>query len=367
MLGYAAPPITLRDAAASPELPVPSLGPDHNAGAEAQDQLSEMVLEGYRTGPAQPLPEPDGDWREPSAIHSETASRDHAASQDPPPAHAPQGWMTAPASPTAPVADAARPRSRALWIVAGMVGAAVIGVAAWQVYTRLIVPPTGSIGRITSRPSEPHVVAPPDDGAIIAGASDDAEASAPADATQAAVGLADAAQVARGPGDARTASGAPADAAQVATIRPAVPTAPGDSLSIASTPPGARVFLDGADAGTTPLKLPGSPDRHTIALLLASHELYVVQVDGHGTFQVPLKEVTPSNGPAGIKVLRCKDKDRYYVFVDGKPTGQTCPTERIGCEVGPHTVEVYDVVSETRRKWDIVVKDTRLSFRVRVE
>ena len=30
-------------------------------------------------------------------------------------------------------------------------------------------------------------------------------------------------------------------------------------------------------------------------------------------------------------------------------------------------VEVYDVVSETRRKWDIVVKDTRLSFRVRVD
>ena len=50
------------------------------------------------------------------------------------------------------------------------------------------------------------------------------------------------------------------------------------------------------------------------------------------------------------------------MFVDGKPTGQTCPTERIGCEVGPHTVEVYDVVTETRRKWDINVKDTRLSY-----
>ena len=72
-------------------------------------------------------------------------------------------------------------------------------------------------------------------------------------------------------------------------------------------------------------------------------------------------------GPAGIKVLKCKDKDRYYVFVDGKPTGQTCPTERIDTELGPHTVEVYDVVSETRRKWEIDVKDTRLSFRVRVD
>jgi hypothetical protein len=149
--------------------------------------------------------------------------------------------------------------------------------------------------------------------------------------------------------------------------KPLAPIATGDTLSIDSTPPGARVFIDGSDTGATPLKLPGSPDRHSIALLLAGHELYLAQADGHGTFQVPLKEVTPTNGPAGIKVLRCKDKDRYYVFVDGKHTGQTCPTERIGCEVGPHTVEVYDVVSETRRKWDIVVKDTRLSFRIRVE
>jgi len=136
---------------------------------------------------------------------------------------------------------------------------------------------------------------------------------------------------------------------------------------IASTPPGARVYLDGADSGVTPLKLPGTPDRHTIALWLAGHELYTVQFDGHGSFQIQLKEVTPINGPAGIKVLRCKDKERYYVLVDGKPTGQTCPTERIGCELGPHTVEVYDFVSETRRKWEIDVKETRLSFRVRVE
>jgi hypothetical protein len=127
------------------------------------------------------------------------------------------------------------------------------------------------------------------------------------------------------------------------------------------------VFLDGSDAGVTPLHLPSSPDRHNLALLLAGHDLYLAQVVGHGTFQIPLKEVTPASGPAGIKVLKCKDKERYYVFIDGKPTGQTCPTERIECEMGPHTVEVYDVVSETRRKWDIVVKETRLSFRVRVE
>jgi len=103
-----------------------------------------------------------------------------------------------------------------------------------------------------------------------------------------------------------------------------------------------------------------------MALLLAGHELYVAEVDGHGSFQIPMKPITPNGGPAGIKVLKCT-KDRYYVFVDGKPTGMVCPTERIGCDIGPHVVEVYDVVTETRRKWDITVADTRLSYRVRVE
>ncbi|HEY1552748.1 MAG TPA: protein kinase [Kofleriaceae bacterium] len=140
-----------------------------------------------------------------------------------------------------------------------------------------------------------------------------------------------------------------------------------DALQITSTPPGARVFIDGADQGVTPVKLGGTSDRHTMALLLASHDLYVAEVDGHGSFSIPLTQITPPGGPAGIKVIKCKDKDRYYVYVDGKATGMTCPTERIDCTTGPHTVEVYDVVTETRRKWDITVTDTRLSYRVRIE
>jgi hypothetical protein len=145
------------------------------------------------------------------------------------------------------------------------------------------------------------------------------------------------------------------------------PAGNSDSLQIASTPAGARVFIDGADQGVTPVKLAGSADRHTMALSAAGFELYVAEVDGHGAFQVPLKAVTPTGGPAGIKVIKCKDKDRYYVFVDGKPTGMTCPTERIETTVGAHTVEVYDLVTENRRKWDINVVDTRLSYRVRVD
>ena len=77
-----------------------------------------------------------------------------------------------------------------------------------------------------------------------------------------------------------------------------------------------------------------------------------------GRSRSTLKEVTPSNGPAGIKVLKCV-KDRCTTCRSmASRAARLHPTERIGCDVGPHTVEVYDVVSATRRKWDIVVKDT---------
>ncbi len=176
-------------------------------------------------------------------------------------------------------------------------------------------------------------------------------------------------------GSAVVAAGSSAGSAVVAAgsdagsaAKPVVaPTGSSDSLAIASTPAGARVFIDGADQGVTPVKLSGSSDRHTMALLAPGYELYVAEVDGHGAFAIPLKAVTPTGGNAGIKVIKCKDKARYYIFVDGKPTGMTCPSERIDTSIGPHTVEVYDLVTETRRKWDINVTDERLSYRVRVD
>jgi hypothetical protein len=144
------------------------------------------------------------------------------------------------------------------------------------------------------------------------------------------------------------------------------PTGASDQLEIASKPAGARVFIDGADQGTTPVKLAGSSDRHNIALLLPGHDLYVAEIDGHGQFSINMTPITPHGGRAGIKVLRCH-KDRYYVFVDGQPTGMLCPTERIHTTLGTHTVEVYDAVTESRQKFDINIKQDRLSFRVRLE
>ena len=424
MLGYAAPPLPARATPSAPfppvttlppepgnedELPVPALPPEQQL-EPAADPLSEMVLEGFRTGPMQvPTVEPSAWPEEPSAGPGEHEPHPAgympipAPPDEPPPPHG--GWMPAPAPPPVSTPMTAPPRRRAVWILVGMLGAVVVALGAWQLYVQVVTPPSSRGISVkadkppTADPTQVAIAPPaPSTGSAAspptgsAAAPPTGSAAAPPTGSAAAPSTGSAASPTRGSAASATAgsaaapstgsaasptrgSAASATAGSAATPGPGPTpgpppiTSPGASgeLVITSTPTGARVYLDGADAGVTPLKLPGTPDRHNLALMLAGHELYIVQVDGHGSFQIPLKEVTPINGPAGIKVLRCKDKERYYVFVDGKPTGQTCPSERIGCEMGPHTVEVYDLVSETRRKWDIDVKETRLSFRVRVE
>ena len=308
------------------------------------------------TEPLEPPPSSSAAWAAPS-VPSQPAIR---VSSPQPNAEIPSLQPPPPPAPEL-ARRATRSSGNGTWIAIALLGLGAVGVGGYFVYTNVVV---------DDEPA-PRPVATAKD------------AGAKADAAQ--VALADAVEVDAGavamPPDAAVApdaTAAPLDATRVAvTVDAAAPVAidagvvapagPSDQLSITSTPPGAHVYLDGADVGQTPLKLPAANDRHTIALLLPGHELYIAEVDGKGAFAIPLKEVTPSGGPAGIKVLRCKDKDRYYVFVDGKPTGMLCPTERIDVEVGPHTVEVYDAVSESRKKWDVVVKDTRLSVRVKIE
>ncbi|MBA3455992.1 MAG: PEGA domain-containing protein, partial [Deltaproteobacteria bacterium] len=280
----------------------------------------------------------------PPAPPSTSRAAPHAAVESEP---APRILPARPPAPTASASSTAPSRSRIPVIVAlGLLAAGGVAFAAWQVMRN-----NADDAKVT-----------------VAAAPTDAAGSA-----KAVVGAADAAVAVPTTTDAATTQivDAAAAAPDVATVaaKPDGPTATptSDSLTIDSKPAGARVYVDGAETGVTPLKLPASADRHTIALLLAGYELYIAEVDGAGAFAIPLKEVTPPGGPAGIKVLKCKDKDRYYVFLDGKPTGQMCPTERIDTEIGAHTVEVYDAVTETRKKFDVTVKDTRLSVRVKIE
>ncbi len=320
------------------------------------------------TEPLEPPPSSSAAWTAPSPP-SQPAIR--VSSPHPQPhAEIPSLQPQPPKAPKHP-----KQKSSAPWILLALLGVGGLAVGGYFVYTKVVLDDDTATSKPVATKSDAGAAAAAD-AAVVAVATDAAAATtidAAIASTDAAVVSADAAVAVA----AIDAAAPPADAARVAAVDAAAPidagtpvvtpTGSSDQLSITSTPSGAHVYLDGSDVGQTPLKLPAANDRHTIALMLPGHELYIAEVDGKGAFAIPLKEVTPSGGPAGIKVLKCKDKDRYYVFVDGKPTGMLCPTERIDVDVGPHTVEVYDAVSESRKKWDIVVKDTRLSVRVKIE
>jgi hypothetical protein len=244
---------------------------------------------------------------------------------------------------------AMRKRSKAPWIIVSVLGVAALGAGVFVGYDLL-----------------------KDDGGTPVAAADAAVAPA-ADATKVAIAEDASVKVATDDAAAPTAVDAAAptaiDAAVVAVADAAKPVDPPPSgeLTITSTPANARVYVNGADKGVTPVKLPGTPDKYNIAVYLAGHELYLAPIPGSGAHVAKLKEVTPPGGPAGIKVIQCKNKEQYYVYVDGAPTGMACPTERIQVQLGDHTVEVYDMVSEAKRSFPVSVKDTRLSVRVKVE
>ncbi|HEU4611221.1 MAG TPA: PEGA domain-containing protein, partial [Kofleriaceae bacterium] len=267
-----------------------------------------------------------------------------------------------PAPITHPAAPAKRSRAPLVLLVLLLLGG--LGAGGWYAYTTMYKQQPETVAGTT-----PHDAAAAtrsvDASAVAVATSTDAGAATPVtrDAAALAVATPDAAVAKATPDAALVAEAADAGV----EVTEATPTAPSDKLKITSKPKGARVFIDGADQGTTPVELDGSADRHTMVLLLPGHDLYVAEVDGHGQFDIALKPITPGGGYAGIKVIKCKDKERYYVYVDGKPTGMTCPTERIDTVIGDHTVEVYDIVTDSRRSWDIHIKDDRLSFRIRID
>jgi hypothetical protein len=169
-------------------------------------------------------------------------------------------------------------------------------------------------------------------------------------------------------------AGAAGDASQVVAVAhpdagpaDAAPAGPASTkLIIRSKPKRAKVYIDGSSQGKTPITLDATSDRHSLALVLPGYKLHTAEINGSGTIEATLDEAAPPEGPAGIKV-RCGKKNRYYVFVDGIATGQLCPTERLGVDVGEHVVEIYDPITDSRREFPVTVNETRHSVRVRVD
>jgi hypothetical protein len=141
---------------------------------------------------------------------------------------------------------------------------------------------------------------------------------------------------------------------------------PADKLIIRSEPRRAKVYLDGSLQGKTPLTLDATADQHTVAVIQPGHRLFTAEIKGHGTVDIALEEVAPPGGEGGIKI-RCRKKNRYYVFLNGNDSGQLCPTERMGADVGEHVIEIYDPETESRQEFRVNVEQTRRSTRLRVD
>ena len=74
------------------------------------------------------------------------------------------------------------------------------------------------------------------------------------------------------------------------------------SLRLSTSPAGARVFLDGASKGETPLRLEASPGKHEVRIALAGYEEWEAQVDLAQGAEVPLDvELVRSAAPAAAR------------------------------------------------------------------
>jgi len=269
-----------------------------------------------------------------------------------PQSHPPMAMVPmSPPPPLPPMATpAAPPRRRRGWIVGAVALLAIGGGAAALVATR---------ATSSEDAADPPVTAATDAGAVDGGAIAVAPLTPGPDARAAmAVAARDAGAI---DGPARDAAGTDGPAADAA---PGAPPA-SDKLVLTSTPP-AQAFLDGADQGTTPITLAATADSHTVAMFAPGHDLYLATIDGSGQHAATLTPVVERAGRGGIKA-RCKAKRRYYVLIDGVGTGQLCPTERVPVDMGEHTVEIYDLLTEARRSFPVRVVQSSRSTRVKVD
>ena len=158
----------------------------------------------------------------------------------------------------------------------------------------------------------------------------------------------------------------PMPMAAPATTLASKPAVPGAAQHVITVPAGAQIFLGGVAIGASPVTVPATGNHAHLVAALSGYELSIGELPATGDATLTLKHAAPTVGDGGIKVL-CKAPLRYYITLDGAPTGQMCPSERINTKVGAHTLDVYDLATNTHRQMPVAVHDTRLSARVKLD
>lgn len=162
-------------------------------------------------------------------------------------------------------------------------------------------------------------------------------------------------------------------AAPAPSPTPIEPAAGNGNLAVATTPPGAAVYVDGEPRGRTPLALQVPAGAHKIVLLADGHKLRRESARTNGgvtqlnyTLE-PAKLPSEIAGPAGLKV-RCKTQGELRILVDGADTGLSCPNDtRIAVAPGTRKIGLYSPRTDQTYELEKEVEGGSASTRVYVK
>ncbi len=115
------------------------------------------------------------------------------------------------------------------------------------------------------------------------------------------------------------------------------------NITVTSSPPGATVWMDGEERGTTPCSVKVPRGSATVTLVMAGHVSSTSTLEAREGQSVShaLQAVEPPlAGEARFRV-ECKTVGKLPIVVDGRETGVLCPHSKLRVDPGPHSIGVF--------------------------
>ena len=145
---------------------------------------------------------------------------------------------------------------------------------------------------------------------------------------------------------------AAAERARLEAVKPKLapaPAIPAGHLVLKVNPPGAAVWLDGKEVGSTPSTLLTQPGVHRLVITAAGYRMLRDVIDtGKGVLfeREMVPAIFPLTGSVGLNVA-CTTEGKYPVLIDGREIGAFCPIAGVRLDPGKHMVGVF-VIPENR-------------------
>ncbi len=148
---------------------------------------------------------------------------------------------------------------------------------------------------------------------------------------------------------------------------PPLPGMKPGQVRLVTKPPGAAVWIDGAEhVGKTPITIETMPGGHRLLLVQAGFRMLRDTIDT-SVGSVVEREMVPIDwgfdGPV-ILTVQCQTAGKFPVFLDGKETGLLCPVAGLKIRPGTHMVGVFVIPQNKLWSFERDVAPTPPSHRV---